>query len=122
MNSGPQSPTFLARKAEDFVDDDASNVLLATLAGDTGFLRVKAKAFILNDLFGQNIELGNLHLVAGEGEIVGVAGVGKAEGAGQSGEAVVEGLDNRVAQAGTGGRALDAVTRPDGDVEGLVTG
>lgn len=118
VEGGAEFAAVLAREAERFVDGDAGDGLSGGWGHDAGFVAVDVEAFGLDQPGGgaaeavDGVEIDR----AGEGEVVGVAGVGEAALFGEAGEAAVEANEEGIANARAGGGALHAMAGADGEV------
>src|SRR5690606_24657797 len=100
----------LASDGELVVDDDAGDLPLAAAAHHPRLVGVDGEALVADDVGDLAEELAELGrgrgLLAGEGEVVGVAGVGEAELIGEALQAAIEAAAEDVGDRRARGRAL----------------
>jgi hypothetical protein len=91
------------RDVEVIVDDDPGDLLACASAHQPRFSGIHRKAFGFDNLPGDMQQrrrpLGK-GLVTGKGDVIGVAGVIRAEAAGESGKALVETLGGEIGERG----------------------
>ncbi len=91
MQLGSEPTPFFLAEAERLIDRHSRHMLMASTVKNSRLFRVEAEAFVLNDLPGQSQKAFELfRVVAAEGQIVGVAGVGKSQFESQSVESIVK--------------------------------
>ena len=103
------------------VDHQAGHHLRRVPAQDAGLGLVDREAFVLGDVADPRHQVADAafqRLIAREGQVVGVAGIGQPELGGEAGQPAVEPARDLVRQAGAGAGPLRQPARAGGDVVG----